>query len=175
MAATVEVRTCEGCGTELPPKPPGMGGTQRKWCGERCRKAHYAPECVDCGTALSGSDGRGPNAPVRCPRCQSASVTVWTPEKILDAARRWREMTGRWPITTDWNPALIVDPERRALAKQLRAQTGPWPTVFKTQKVFGSWNAFIVQAGGAPQGTGPRIGTRAAVRELRGLLGRLTS
>lgn len=47
---------------------PGRHRPQ-KWCSRRCRQAQYSAPCVDCGRLLSGSDGRGPNAPQRCVAC----------------------------------------------------------------------------------------------------------
>lgn len=64
------MRTCKGCGVELPPKT--WQGRDRMWCSERCRKSQYAGACVECGGPTDGTvPGRYPGrgAPERCRTC----------------------------------------------------------------------------------------------------------
>lgn len=66
-------RACAGCGE------PFLGRGRAKWCSERCRKRTcYGGVCVDCGAPTHGSNGDGPNAPVRCHACDMR----WNPKRL---------------------------------------------------------------------------------------------
>jgi hypothetical protein len=170
-----ETRTCQGCDTELPAQTRGR---PRLWCTDRCRKRTlYSRQCVDCG-APCNTDGAVRDAATRCGECSRAhqsAEAVWTRETVLDAGRRWQAMVGRQVMTTDWNPAQIRHPERRAMLKQLRQATGPWPPAATVLRVFGSWNAFIRTLDGVPRRSGAHPGRNARTEELRGLVDRLAA
>lgn len=143
---------CEGCGV---PVPPSRGAIPRKWCSERCRKQQYSVPCVDCGKPLNGSDGRGPNAAVRCVKCSGAisgaKRTVWTREAIVRAIREWAELYGEPPAMPDWSPSSarhLGNPER---AERFLSANGRWPWATKVHQRFGSWNAALEAAGFKPR------------------------
>lgn len=134
--------TCHGCGTTL---PPSKGPRAKKWCSERCRKAQYAGACIDCGGATDGSNGRGPNASVRCRACELDRVLIWTPEAIICAVREWADEHGGVPPTAiDWGHPYATDAQRAEFA------TGRWPWHTIVRRRFGSWNKGLIAAGFEP-------------------------
>lgn len=170
------VCTCDGCGTAI---EPSRGNRPRRWCSERCRKRTlYAGECEHCGARTDGSNGRGPNAARLCTHCnhdEQIANAVWTRERILHEGQRWYALTGRWPLTGDWNRYQNKG-ERRELIDRYHELTGPWPHVQFVQQRFGSWRAFIHALGGEaqPEHDGapglPRRGPRSRCGELRALI-----
>lgn len=133
---------CHGCGAAV--APTTGRGRRRKWCSDRCRKQTlYSVPCEDCGTPLSGSEGRGPNAPTRCTPCNVRRVqgeALWTRASIIEAIRSWAASHGSPPVAPDWNASLARDrgkPDRGS----------EYPAVATVQNVFGSWRAAIVAAG----------------------------
>jgi hypothetical protein len=67
------------------------------------RKRSYQRPCPDCGRMMTGSDGRGPNAPRRCVECQRRydhDQRVWTPEVIIEAIR-WAYSQLNRPLRTE--------------------------------------------------------------------------
>jgi hypothetical protein len=62
---------------------------------ERKRRTLMRP-CADCSTPAWGE---------RCEACaiaKSEAEAYWTLERLLDAARVWRERYGDWPRFSDW-------------------------------------------------------------------------
>lgn len=107
----------------------------------RARKAHYSRPCIDCGAPLSGCNGHGPNAPLRCVACAHIEATVWTRETVIAAVRQWAdEHGGIPPVATDWNTSLAVSVGRPPRSLD-------YPAVPTVQRVFGSWHAAIIAAG----------------------------
>lgn len=154
--------TCAGCQAELPP-------SKRKWCSERCRKSQYAGQCLNCGKATNGSDGRGKRASTRCQECateHAKACALWTRERLIAEARRWHDLTGWWPTSTQWHTTCGSAPDEAYLAAVLefRVLTGPWPSAAIVGRAFGSWAAFIAAAGGQSLGcpAGVKNGQRAA-------------
>jgi hypothetical protein len=77
---------------------------------------------------------------------------VWTREIILDRIREWNECYGEPPACPDWDPwkaRHVLHDEDRALRFEAAGDYWPWFT--KVVKVFGSWNAAIVEAGFRPR------------------------
>lgn len=148
--------TCQGrdCHNLLRPQPVGI--RPLKWCSDRCRKTKYSVPCEDCGKPLSGSDGRGPNAPRHCPPCANvrigAEVKVWTPGAVVAAMREWAREFGEPPSLMDWNPSearnRLHDPAR---AERFEALHGRYPSVTSVVHEFGTWNAGMVAAGFEPR------------------------
>lgn len=58
-------RTCEGCGTELPPRKRGM---PRKWCSERCRVATWRDRDPERARKLNTDNARRRAAEQRATR-----------------------------------------------------------------------------------------------------------
>lgn len=144
------VGCCVGCGAPLAPNK--ARGRQRKWCGDACRKRQYSPPCVDCGHLLSGSDGRGPNAPVRCRACNAARQRRDSERWILESFREWAQMFGRPPTAPEWNAS---------------AEHGgrPWPSATNVINHFGSWSAGLRAAGFEPRPVGVKLDGRYWPRE----------
>ena len=163
-------RFCQGCGAGLPePKKPGP---PRKWCSERCRKSQYAGQCVDCGRLTNGYDGPG-KASERCVPCAQAKQTaeaIWPRERVLQDARRWRDMTGRWPTSGDWNPYAVTN--NQALLKEVHRVTGPWPHLETIDRLFGSWPKFLVALGAPSEHAGRGLSSGVREREYREILER---
>lgn len=134
----------------------------------RARKDSYRGRCVDCGALTDGSNGRG-NPAKRCAECSARyqhEHAVWTRERLITEAHRWRDLTGSWPVTTYWHSTVGSSRTRaayRSVVLEFRALTGPWPSIRAVQAVFGSWAAFMEACGGVAPGTcrGVRWGQRA--------------
>lgn len=99
----------------------------------RARKAKTNGVCLDCGGPTI-SDGS--HVPERCRSCRAAyqhEARYWTPERIIEAIRRWAdEHDGEPPSATQW----------------LNGDRPDWaPTVFTVQYEFGTWNRGIEAAG----------------------------
>lgn len=145
---------CHGCGAELPPAK--SSGRPRKWCTDRCRKDHsYRRFCLDCGDRLNGSDGNGPNASIRCPRCNNRRIaemrTIWTRETVIAAMQRWADRFGEPPRIRNWNPNGAREIGHPEMSVVYEAELGDWPSVTSVCHVFGSWNAAIVASGFKPR------------------------
>jgi hypothetical protein len=69
----------------------------------------------------------------RCPHCGGRYKT-WTPEKILDAVRRWVDTHGEPPAADDW-----------------RCGTPEHPSASTAWKAFGTWRQVILAAGFEPR------------------------
>jgi hypothetical protein len=164
---------CVGCDTPLPLEPR-RPGRRRKWCSDRCRKGQYAGECVDCGAPTNGHDGPG-KASTRCAPCRHAKETaeaVWTRERMIAEGHRFHALTGRWPVTGDFNRYQNRG-QRRVLIDEFHRLTGPWPHVQIVQNVFGTWRAYIEALGGEaqPRHDGGRgMSKSARTAELRALV-----
>jgi len=72
---------------------------------------------------------------------------VWTPERILEKARKWQELYGSL-TTTDWNPGYLVKAGYLHLAERYYDFGGPhYGTALKC---FGTWPEMLKQAGISP-------------------------
>jgi hypothetical protein len=103
----------------------GCGGAlptshgSRKWCSEACRKAQYGGACIDCGARTDGSNGVS-KAPDRCLRC-----ITWTREAALLAVQDYFDEHGEPP----------------------REKAPGMPHARTAVRLFGGWNALLVEAG----------------------------
>lgn len=162
-------RHCQGCYVQLPPTRNG-NTKPRKWCSDRCRKQTlYSVPCVDCGKRLNGSDGRGPNAAIRCLACASAKSgaerKVWTRAAIVAAIREWEGIYGEIPRVCDWNPT-----HARSLGRLLHPayvnEPERWPRHHTVMREFGQpggWARAMRAAGFEPRGRGAaRVDERVA-------------
>lgn len=143
------MKTCRGCDAVLPPqRGPGR---ERVWCTDRCRKQTlYGRPCRDCGKALNGSDGTGPNAPVRCASCHCVHTRKLTRQWVLDSFAEWHAMFGRAPVVAEWTPSMAAQRGRDDYLAQYEATGRPWPTQATVTNHFGSWNAAVAAAGFNP-------------------------
>ena len=122
------------------------------WCSDRCRKTQYSRPCVDCGTLLNGSDGRGPNASQRCPTCairhakETGLRKVWTRDRLLAAIQAWAECYGGPPAICDWDPTRARE-NLHDTAREARYFAGDWPHAHTVIREFGSWSAGLEAAG----------------------------
>lgn len=162
-------RSCDGCGEPLPPnRAPGPA---RRWCSERCRRTTlYGGTCAICGDATYGTQ-RQVRADALCRRCWQTAKRAHTRTRLLFEAERWRALTSRWPLASDWNRHANSG-ELRELLERYHQLTGPWPHPATVGATFGSWARFHAALGHEPQpgGRGTRKGERIA--EMRDLLGR---
>lgn len=167
---------CHGCGAGL---IKTWQGRDPKWCSERCRKASYCHQCIDCGGPCN-LDGRATNASVRCLACyrrwqsslesrrvMSAAHTgrvFWTHEKILDVLRR--VATNGRLTCAEYDAAYVP---------------GHMPSRPTINNRFGRWNNALEAAGlqtTEPVAVGWGITFAAAVmavEDCRDALGRLPS
>jgi hypothetical protein len=154
------------------------GFAERARAQSRAQKEAYRGECEDCGAPTNGSAGPG-KASRRCLVCSvefQRAEAMWTPERLITEAHRWRTLVGRWPVSTDWvagSGPRTVAPGHRAAMLEFRALTGPWPAHRSVTDRYGSWPAFMRAVGGEAPGTnkGVRHGDRE--RELRAAIARL--
>lgn len=138
------MKCCETCDAPMP-----GAHSKRKFCDERCRKAQYAGDCQDCGAKTSGSNGRGPNASLRCARCWGAYMRArWSREKIIVALQESYERFGVTPLARAWfqRPGE-GEPDR--------------PTTNTVVNRFGSWRTAL-DAAGLPQNRTGRPRKRVA-------------
>jgi hypothetical protein len=133
---------------------------------ERARKDSYRKPCPDCGELMSGQDG--PNhPPAHCANCApNHVVTIWPPEEIIAAFKKFYELMGRTPAVTDTGigltPSVIgkLSPERVAEARESTRRV-PLPRPSFVYRHFGTWQAAQDAAGvprsqsGGPAHRGP--------------------
>lgn len=162
--------TCQGRGCHNLLKP-SVGSRPRQWCSEQCRKTKYSVPCIDCGTPLNGSDGRGPNSALRCVPCanaiKAAKSMIWSQETIAHAMRRWAAEYGEPPAVPDWSPNHARALGDEARARRFEDAAGRWPWFTHAVLRFGSWNAAIAAAGFEPRradGGGGNVARRRSVR-----------
>lgn len=140
---------------------------------DRARKLKYSVPCTDCGAPLNGSDGNGPNAPIRCVKCSGvrngAERKVWTREAILVAVQDWAREYGEPPAVPDWNTysaRVVLGDDMRA--QRFECARGQFPTFTTVVREFGSWNVAIETAGFAGRvahGGGGNVERRRRFRE----------
>jgi hypothetical protein len=134
---------------------------------DRARKDSYRGECVECGAATNGSNGRA-LAPKLCLVCnarrQGALNRVWTRELIVSRIREWRDVYGEPPTMRDWSRHRLKDEGR---AKRFEGAVSHWPSCVTVHEVFGSWNAAIRAAGFAPRANHGGGGNQARKRSVR--------
>jgi hypothetical protein len=119
----------------------------------RARKLKNARPCLDCGK-LVNVDGRRTNPAERCVQCNNDRRKIWTRDALILAIQEWADDNGGVPpVATDWNPAharAVGRPDKAARFER----DGHWPQVYTVQRVFGSWNAAIREAGFEPHRPG---------------------
>jgi hypothetical protein len=151
-------RTCEGCGSPLPPNK--ALGRRRKWCSERCRKLTlYSRRCVDCG-AVCNVDGRVAGAAERCLACARTEIgTLENRQRMSQAA------LGRCHWSEDDCVRAMKRAARRGYLTAVmyeqayeRAPAGSMPSLPTVMHKFDKWTDALVAAG-------LRGGTRHAHRE----------
>jgi hypothetical protein len=81
-------------------------------------------------TASAGQDGSETSERVRV-GAPSSKPRKWTRDAIEAAVRRWAELHGERPKSTDW----------------LKPTGGEWPQASAVQREFGSWNACMTACG----------------------------
>lgn len=167
--------TCQGrgCHNLLLPKHMRGPAVRREvlWCSDRCRKTKYSVPCVDCGEPLNGSDGRGPNAPMRCVLCSGrwngSERKVWTRAAIVLAMQEWAAEYGDAPAMPDWDPTQAEIINDSARADRFRAAAGRWPTTTTVFKEWRSWNTALVAAGFQPRAPHGGGGNEQRMRSMR--------
>lgn len=127
---------------------------------QRERRKRYQGECVICGKATDGSNGRD-RAPRYCiehlklDKEYRARLIKWPEARIIACIQDWNEMYGEPPAAPDWGPTIargqLHDEER---ANRFEAAEGRWPWFTIVVRRFGSWNAGIVAAGLEPRQSG---------------------
>lgn len=161
-------RNCDGCGGPLAANV--APGPARRWCSERCRKATlYGGRCTICGDPTDGSQGPA-RAEACCRRCYetvSNEITRW---RLLLEAERWRVLTTRWPLASDWNLHSNRG-ELYGLLERYHRLTGPWPHPATVARSFGSWAQFHATLGHEPRPGGRGTAKGARTAEFRRLLG----
>jgi hypothetical protein len=70
---------------------------------------------------------------------------TYSREDILDCIKKWNELYGPPPITSDWEPSRAR--QRREEWRVQRFESGRWPTLRVVRRPFGRFNAAIEAAG----------------------------
>ncbi len=108
--------------------------------GEKARavKVRYRGVCRGCGAYTQPRNGKG-DAYAYCKACHPGAIERrWTPERVLDAMREWRDRHGGLPSSYDWSHTHA---ERRAGEALRRLSDGDWPSASVVSETFGSWAA----------------------------------
>lgn len=108
--------------------------------GEKARavKARYRGVCRGCGADTQPRNGKG-DAYAYCKACHPGAIArVWTPERVLDAMRAWRDRYGRLPSSYDWSRTHARCRGDRALE---RLDEGEWPPASVVAELLGNWAA----------------------------------
>lgn len=126
----------------------------------RARKDGYRQPCPECGRPMGGGDGPA-GTPERCESCARQKLSderFWTPDRIVEHFRRFHELAGRPPSTTD---AMIRLPSIRAKCSTERIAEGermlnqaPLPQPGLVSDLFGSWGKALAAAGLPAASTG---------------------
>ena len=92
------------------------------------------------------------------------SRRIWTREAMLDCVPLWIEETGQVPAQAEWNVARMEGFAHGAMTtlsywrNRIRCYTeGHWPSDRTVRDMFGSWNAFIREAGHTPRSVGRQV------------------
>ena len=101
-------------------------------------KARYRGACRGCGAPTSARGGKG-DAHEYCKRCHPGAIArEWTPERVREAMRAWRQRYGSPPSSYDWSRSHASRRGPEALA---RLQDAEWPPASTVSEVYGSWVA----------------------------------
>lgn len=107
------------------------------------RNAELRYYCPDCGKLVQYG-GRTPGT--KCMICALGTPPYWTQERIIEAIIDFKDLTGRWPSASDWNPALAkvvaADHEERA---RLYYENN-WPSTTTVNTRFQKWSLAIEAA-----------------------------
>jgi hypothetical protein len=93
-------------------------------------------------------------------RLEHVPAGRWDPDLCIEKAHEWVELYGDPPAAIDWNPAGIkgrtVGEGRAERREEMlgRWLSGDWPSLATVQRLFGSWNAFLMEAGYPPRKPG---------------------
>jgi DNA-binding XRE family transcriptional regulator len=74
---------------------------------------------------------------------------TWPPERCIAKAQEWAERHGEPPAAINWNPAGMKATRREHLMEAW--EDGEWPSLRTVIRLFGSWNAFLTEAGFTPR------------------------
>ena len=101
-------------------------------------------------------------------RLEHVPAGRWDQAACIAAAHEWAHRYGEPPAALEWNPAGIrartEGPDRVERRQQMlgRWAAGDWPSLATVQRLFGSWNAFLLEAGWEPRVPGEeRRGARS--------------
>lgn len=149
--------TYAAIGARLGISPQYVGQLLRDPTGERerARKANYGGVCGSCGARTDGSNGRA-KAPKLCAACAAAKQHAgrrWTREAVLAEIRRFYDLNGRKPNSSEW---LRGNPH----------DGSPYVDVSTVQREFGSWNNAIRAAGLPTDKPGKYIRTAETRRRM---------
>lgn len=73
----------------------------------------------------------------------------WSPELCVEKCHEWVELHGSPPAAINWNPSAMRQRGREHLLPAWLE--GDWPSLATIQRLFGSWNAYVLQAGYEPR------------------------
>jgi hypothetical protein len=78
-----------------------------------------------------------------CHACATrlANPRRWTHEEVIAAVKKWIDLEGRAPTTTDWRPV------RHDGASRWEEEFGEWPPASVGRIVFGGWGMMLEAAG----------------------------
>lgn len=110
-----------------------------------------SPSAQAAVTARPYEVSRKPAAVSRLPDAPAG----WSNEEILRSIRRWAELHGGPPITSDWEPARAR--ARGEAWRVERYERGTWPTLRVVRQRFGRFNAAVEAAGFTPNHAPKRI------------------
>ncbi len=108
--------------------------------GEKARavKRRYQGVCRGCGAPTAARAGKG-DAYEYCKRCHPGAIaSKSTREWVRDAMRRWRDLYGSPPSSTDWSRTHA---HRRGGTALNRLQDQDWPAPSTVIDLYGTWAA----------------------------------
>jgi hypothetical protein len=78
----------------------------------------------------------------RCNGCANrrSPTRRWTRKELVDALRRWAQLEGRAPTSTDWRSG-------EGGCERWQREYPRWPSVNQVEREFGSWNGALKAAG----------------------------
>jgi transcriptional regulator with XRE-family HTH domain len=109
-------------------------------------------KCNSCGTPVR-SDAV-PHSRY-CLTCERDNRHKEARERVIWCIQEWKEIYGHPPSAADWNPKMAERQGRFDKARRYR-EDGCWPPLATAQRLFGSWNEAIRQAGFEPLPSGHR-------------------
>lgn len=87
------------------------------------------------------------NPPSRyCLECERWIRNQTVRDRVVGAIQEWNDKYGHPPAASDWSPGMATRQGLFDRARQYR-EDAYWPPLATVQRVFGSWNEAIRQAG----------------------------